>query len=109
MNLSEVIINILVLFIALASFVISGFQFAQKGFLFHNTSLYASKKERETMDKKPHYRQSAIVFLLLGVIFLLLAIELFCEIKWLYMIVILVVIALIIYAIASSISIERKK
>ncbi len=67
------------------------------------------KKERETMDKKSHYRQSAIVFLLVGIAFLLLAIEIFFALKWLYPVVMLIVICMIIYAIVSSINIERKK
>ena len=31
--------------------VISFFQFREKGFLFNNTYIYASKQEREIMDK----------------------------------------------------------
>ncbi len=45
--------------------IISIFQFMEKGFCFNNAYLYASKEERKTMDKSPHYRQSAIVFMLL--------------------------------------------
>ncbi len=108
MNIGDLIIFVFVLSACLAAFIISYFQFKEKGFLFNNTYLYASKKERETMDKKPHYRQSAIVFLLVGIAFLLLAIEIFFALKWLYPVVMLFVICMIIYAIVSSINIERK-
>ena len=52
-------------------FFMSVRSFMEKGFLFNNAYIYASKQERAKMNKKPHYRQSAIVFLLLGLIFLL--------------------------------------
>lgn len=42
--------------------IIIFFQFRKKGFLFNNAYIYASKQERETIDKKPHYRQSSVVF-----------------------------------------------
>ncbi len=48
------------------SLVISVLQFKEKGFVFNNAYIFASKQEREKMDKKPYYRQSAIVF---GLIF----------------------------------------
>ena len=49
-------------------FFMSVRSFMEKGFLFNNAYIYASKQEREKMNKKPHYRQSAIVFLLIGLV-----------------------------------------
>lgn len=43
-------------------FVLSYRQFNEKGFLFNNAYIFASKQERETMNKKPHYKQSGICF-----------------------------------------------
>ena len=40
--------------LAIGAFIISYFSFREKGFLFNNAYLYASKEERATMDKKPH-------------------------------------------------------
>lgn len=108
MNLGDGILFTLSLIASLAAFIISLFQFQEKGFLFNNAYLYASEKERETMNKKPHYRQSAIVFLLMGIAFLLLAIEIFFTAKWLYAVVILLTVCMILYAIVSSIKIERE-
>ena len=90
-------------------FIISYFSFREKGFLFNNAYLYASKEERATMDKKPHYRQSAIVFLMIGIVFLLIAISVFCINRWIRYIAIAVAIIAIIYAIVSSVMIERHK
>ena len=48
--------------LASACLIISIRQFQEKGFLFNNAWLWASEKERRTMDKKPHYHQSGVVF-----------------------------------------------
>lgn len=109
MNVGKIICIVFVLLFSLIAFIISWLQFKGKGILFNNAYFYASKKERETMNKKPHYRQSAIILLLIGILFLLLAVEITFAAKWLYIIAILVAISMIIYAIASSINIERKK
>ncbi|MBF4691515.1 DUF3784 domain-containing protein [Fusibacter sp. Q10-2] len=45
---------------SITAFIISYMQYKEKGFLFNNAYLYASKKERNEMNKKPHYRQSAL-------------------------------------------------
>ena len=95
--------------LAIGAFIISYFSFREKGFLFNNAYLYASKEERATMDKKPHYRQSAIVFLMIGIVFLLIAISVFCINRWIRYIAIAVAIIAIIYAIVSSVMIERHK
>lgn len=88
-------------------FFISVRSFMEKGVLFNNAYIYASKQEREKINKTPHYRQSAIVFLLLGLIFLLNAIAVLLEANWIFYIVIAVVIVALIYAIVSSITIEK--
>ena len=71
MQTSEFVTFIILLVISISSFIVSTFQFKEKGFLFNNAYLYASKQERKTMNKKPHYKQSAIVFFLIGLIFLI--------------------------------------
>lgn len=95
--------------VAIACFVVSYFQFNEKGFLFNNAYIYASKHERETMDKKPHYRQSGTVFIMIGIIFVLNALEMIFETDWLFYMVIAVAIIAVVYAIVSSVVIERSK
>ena len=95
--------------LAIGAFIISFFSFREKGFLFNNAYLYASKEERATMDKKPHYRQSAVVFLMIGIIFLLEAMSSFWTNSWFSYMAIAVAIIAIIYAIVSSVMIERHK
>lgn len=107
--MKEIIIAIILLVISIGIFIVSIRSFKEKGFLFNNAWLYASKKERSSMDKKPHYRQSAIVFLLIGMIFLLNAVEVLLNTGWIFYVVIMLAVAAIVYAVYSSIKIETKK
>ena len=95
--------------IAVICFVFSYLQFNEKGFLFNNAYIYASKQERETMNKKPHYKQSGVVFLLIGIIFLINAIDMILQTGWLFYLVIGIAIIAIMYAIVSSVMIEKNK
>lgn len=100
---------IIISVVAILCFVLSYFQFKEKGFLFNNAYIYASKQERDTMDKKPHYKQSGIVLLMIGMIFLINVVELLFEAGWLFYLVIVITIMTIAYAITLSILIERTK
>lgn len=100
---------ILLFVLAIVCFVLSCMHFLQKGFLFNNAYIYASKQERESMDKKPHYRQSAIVLLLIGLVFLLNGLNLLFMTDWIFYVIIAIVAAVFVYAIVSSVVIERKK
>lgn len=106
--MGNVIEAIILGIVAIVCFIFSYLQFNEKGFLFNNAYIYASKQERETMDKKPHYKQSGIVFLMIGIIFLINAVEMMLETGWLFYLVIVVAIIAIVYAIVSSVVIERK-
>ena len=99
----------LCLVLAIVAFIISFFSFREKGFLFNNAYLYASKEERATMDKKPHYRQSAVIFLMIGIIFLLNAMSSFWANSWFGYMAIFVALIAIIYAIVSSVKIDTQK
>lgn len=110
MATTDIIITIVLFMVACAMFLLSYLQFKEKMILLNNAWIYASKKERETMNKTPHYRQSGIVFLLIGLNFLIDAIG--CIVHnadlMLYAVIIISVIA-VIYAIVSSIRIEKNK
>ena len=87
---------------------ISARQFAEKGFLFNNAYLWAAKDEREKMDKKPHYRQSAIVFCFLGAVFFVSGLSMALQIRKLLLLEIPLMICVVIYAIISSVKIEKQ-
>lgn len=95
--------------LAATAYILSGFQFREKGVLLNNAWLYASEEERSTMDKKPHYRQSGIVFALIGTIFTLDAVWIATGFKWMSYFFILIIAIIIIYAVVSSIRIGLKK
>lgn len=90
--------------LSVGAFIISLLQFKEKGMLFNNAYIYTSKSERKNMNKKPHYRQSAIVFLMIGLLFLLIGVQMLIQHILVFSLIVITVIALIIYAIASSIS-----
>lgn len=100
--MTESVFAVICFALALVFLIISIFQFREKGFLFNNAYIWASKQERETMDKKPHYRQSAIVFTLCAAIFFTMALEILLMTGWLWLIVGLLSVAMLVYAIASS-------
>ena len=96
------------------SFVLAGIcafisvcQFAEKGFLFNNAYIWKSKDERERMDKKMYYRQSAIVFCLLSVVFLVIGIS--SIILKIQLLEIPLIICTLVYAIVSSVRIEKNR
>ena len=105
--MNEIIGASILFLVSVFAFITSIRSFMEKGFLFNNAYLYASKQERETMNKKPHYRQSAIVFLLIGLIFLLIGLNMLFQTNWIFHIVIAIVIVTLIYAIVSSVMIEK--
>ena len=105
--MKEMIITSILFAVSVSLFFMSVRSFMEKGFLFNNAYIYASKQEREKMNKKPHYRQSAIVFLLLGLLFLLNALAVLLKANWIFYVGVAVVIITLIYAIVSSIMIEK--
>lgn len=104
----EIVCAVICGIFALIALVISIRSFKNKGFLFNNAYIWATKQEREQMDKKPHYRQSAIAFALIAVIFICLGAEIVLNTGWLWIGVGASCIAVLVYAIASSIKSELK-
>lgn len=107
MNKEEYIVMIVFFVLATLCAVISVRQFKEKGFLFNNAYIWNSKLGREKMDKKPHYRQSAIAFCLLSIIFILSGISIIFKNDKIKYLNILFIIGLLIYVIISSIKIEQ--
>ena len=103
------VVGIICFVIAIIAFVIAILQCAEKGFLFNNAYLWASKEERKIMDKKPYYKQSGVVFLLIGIIFSLNALDSLFKKDWIFPVVIVIAIGTVIYAIVSSVVIEKSK
>ena len=107
--MEDIIAGIVLLAASLFLFWISTRSFREKGFLLNNAYLYASKTERETMNKKPYYRQTAVVFLLMAIVFLLLSFAILLDAGWITWIASAVIGIIPVYALASGIAIEKKK
>ncbi|MBQ4465996.1 MAG: DUF3784 domain-containing protein [Oscillospiraceae bacterium] len=109
MNTTEWIVAIIAFLIAAGMAIISVRSFKNQGFLFNNAYIYASKKERETMDKKPHYRQSAIVFLILCFAFIVIGVSVVLRNSRIILLEIPLILGAIIYAVVSSVQISKKE
>ena len=88
-------------------------QLLQKGFLFNNAYIFATKEERNNLNKKPFYIQSGIAFIMISIVFLLDGLYCILEKNYLWIISIMVALLAIIYAIISSyiiyLTIKKKK
>ena len=107
--MEDIIVSSVLMTASLFLFIVSIRSFLEKGFLFNNAYLYASKKERETMNKKPYYRQTAIVFFLMGITVLLIGCAILFDAGWITYLAEVIILIILIYAIASSIAIEKGK
>ncbi len=108
MTLSEWIVAATIFSLAIVTLIISVRSFNNKGFLFNNTYIYASKQERETIDKKPYYRQTAIVFLILCLVFIVIGVSVVLNNSRIILLEIPLFLAVIIYSIVSSVQISKK-
>ena len=109
MDTQVIIASIIFFILSFVLLVISIRHFLQKGFLFNNAYLYASKEQRETMDKRPYYRQSAVVLLVLGITFALNGIQLLTKMHFIFWLELILFAGVLIYAIVSAVLIEKKR
>lgn len=112
MRTSQIIACVIYLLLSAGAFLISCRQFQEKGFLVNNGWLWAKREERQRMSgeyKRLLYRQSGVVFLLLGLSFLTLAVIPVTDWTWLFFVLIFLLLIVIAYAVALSIKIERHK
>ncbi len=83
--------------------------FMERGFLLNNAYIYATKEERKTMNKKPYYRQSAIVFCVLSIAFVIIGLSVLFQNGNIGLLVIPIAVLAIIYAIVSSVLNNKRK
>lgn len=109
MTIAEIVTVVFVFLLSAAAFVLGGFQWAQKGPLLNNAWIYASEKERAEMDKKPHYRQSAVVFFLLGGVFLTDGFYVLTDLAWFRIASFVLIGIALIFVVVSSVVTAKKK
>ncbi len=105
MKPSELVTAVVLFVLAGGLLVLGILHFLERGPLLNNAALYASKEERKTMDRKPWYRQSAIVFCLLSAIFAVLGFSIVIGNGRLQLLEIPLFAAVIVYALVSTIRI----
>ena len=103
------LITSIILFAFSGVFLIFGIRsFLGRGFLLNNAYLYASEEERKTMDKKPYYKQSAVVFCILSAVFLVIGLSVVLQNDKIILLEIPLIVGAIIYAIASTVRINNR-
>lgn len=107
--MKEIITAIILFIIAVAAFVISIRSYMEKGYLLNNAYIFASKAERERMNKKMYYRQSAVCFFMVGIILVLEGLQVLTAAKWLFYAVMVVAGIVVLYAIISTIIYVRNE
>ena len=100
--------------LSVGAFVISALQFLEKGYLLNNAYFWASPEAREQMDKnkeskRPYYRQAGAAFMLAGILFLIEVVHIAAGWIWVLAAFILAVIVTVVYAVVSSVRIERRQ
>lgn len=107
--MGEIILASVLGLAAIAAFVFSVRSFKEKGFLLNNAFIYASPQEREKLNKRPYYRQTAVVFLQVGVILAVNAADVLLKTGWLFYVVMGLAGVAIFYAIVSTVIIKKNE
>ncbi len=82
--------------------------FLERGFLLNNAYLYASEEERKAMNRKPYYRQTAVVFCILSAVFLVIGLSLLFQNDRIVLLEIPLIAGAIVYAIGSTVWINKQ-
>lgn len=102
MTTAEPVMAIVMFVIAGILVILSIRSFLERGFVLNNAYLYASEEERKSMNKKPYYRQTAIVFCLLSIVFIIIGLSVILQNYQLEWLQIPVLAGAVIYAIVST-------
>ena len=108
MTTAELVIAIVIFVIAGILILLGIRSFLERGFVLNNAYIYASKKERDSMNKKPYYRQTAIVFCLLSLVFIIIGLSVIFRNSKIELLQIPVIAGAIIYAVVSTIRINKQ-
>ena len=89
--------------LALFALVISVCSFMEKGFPLNNAYIFATQREREQMDKRPFYRQTAVISALIAAVYLCITLVIVLSSKWPLIGVGIFSAAAIVYAVKTSV------
>ena len=108
MTTAELVIAIVMFVIAGTLTVLSIRSFMERGFVLNNAYIYASEEERNSMNKKPFYRQTAIVLCLLSIVFIIIGLLVILQNNKIELLQIPVIVGAVIYTVVSTIRINRQ-
>lgn len=109
MRTGTLITAILVFLLAGGLFFLGIRQLLERGYLLNNAWIYATKKERESLNKKPYYRQSGIVFCLLGLLFTVIGLHAILQDSRLLWLEAALAVGAVAYAILSTLRIMKEE
>ena len=104
-----IVIGIILFVMSAGCLTLGIMQLLRKGPLINNAWLYADDEQRRTMDKAPYYRQSGIVFSLIGFQFIMTGVFCITKIHFFIYAECAVIGFVVLYAIVSAVMIEKKK
>ena len=94
------------LFFAVMCLVIGITQLNELGVPLNNAYLFVSKEKKQSMNKTPYFKQTGVVFILLAVVFALIAAAYIFRIEWLSYLALGFGAVDVIFAVVSEIIIE---
>ena len=103
MTVVEIVLAIIFFVIAGVLLFFSFRSFFERGVLLNNAYIYATKEERAAMNKKPYYQQTAVVFCILSVVFVIIGLSVLFRNGNIALLVIPLAVAAIIYAVVSTV------
>ncbi len=104
-----VVVGIIMFVIAAVSILLGIMQLLEKGPLLNNAWLYADEEQRRTMNKRPYYIQSGIVFVMIGIQFMMLGFFALTKMKVFLILQFTVIGIMVITAVVSAVVIEKKQ
>jgi len=104
-----VVVGIIMFVIAAVSILLGIMQLLEKGPLLNNAWLYADEEQLRTMNKRPYYIQSGIVFVMIGIQFMMLGFFALTKMKVFLILQFTVIGIMVITAVVSAVVIEKKQ
>lgn len=108
--MGAIIIGIIIGCVAVVGFIYSIFLFQEKGPILTNTYLLFSEEERKKMkiDIHKEYKETAHIYFLLSLAFLMVSLATLTLISWLFFLAILILIIVAVFALIKWFIFEKK-
>lgn len=109
MSASEIVMAVLLFIAAAVLTLLAVRQLKCKGYCFNNAYIWADKKERDSRDFTPYYKQSGRIFLMIAGLAVLNGLYVLLKSGWLLGGAAALMTVTLVYAVSSSVKIEKAK